>query len=211
MARAKKGTEGFRGKIGNTVIYDLKGQLVKRLIGVNLNEPTDKQMVGRQRTSLVTALLRPVKEFIRIGFDVETRNTLLSPYNKATSVNRFNAVKGVYPDQQIDFSKVEFSRGNMMVDPEIGVRIIETGLEFYWNKDFAARGIKWNDGVMVMAYIPEKRDAYFQINGARRNEGVEKLVLPRFNETVRIETYVNFISADHQSISNCTYTGQVMW
>lgn len=43
MARAKKGTESFIGKIGNTVVYELNGQLVKRTIGISTKKRSEKQ------------------------------------------------------------------------------------------------------------------------------------------------------------------------
>lgn len=211
MARAKKGTEGYTGKVGNTVTYDLKGQSVKRSIGISTKPPTVKQLKVRQKTALVTELLRPVKEFIRIGFDLETRKTLLSPYNKATSVAKLKAIKGEYPDQDIDFSKVQFSSGNMPVNPNVSVKVLTMGLEFHWDIDFLAEGIKWNDNIMVLAYVPEKRNAYFHLSGARRIEGMERLTLPRFNETVKLEIYVSFISADRKSICNSIFVGELLW
>lgn len=211
MARAKKGTESFIGKIGNTVVYELNGQLVKRTIGISTKKRSEKQEAVLQQTSLITGLLRPVKEFIRLGFEMETKHTPLSPYNLATKIARLNAIAGIYPHQVIDYSKVALSRGRMAVQPEVKVRINHTGLEFSWDADFTGYGTRWNDRILMLAYIPEKRDAYFQLNGVRRNTGIDVLGIPRFNETVKIEVYAAFVSANRLMISDSVYLGQVIW
>jgi len=211
MARAKKGTENFRGKLGNTVTYDLNGQIVKRTIGVNTKPATNAQLMGRQKVSLITELLRPVKEFLRTGFALATKGSLQSPYNLATSINMLHAIKGTYPNQEIDYSKVIFSYGSMPVTPDVQVKATDAGLEFSWDKDYLEKGMKWNDSILMMAYIPEKRDAYFQLNGSRRNIGTDFLGLPKLNKKVHLEVYSSFISANRESISNSRYLGNILW
>ncbi|HEY0176913.1 MAG TPA: DUF6266 family protein [Pedobacter sp.] len=211
MAVLKKKSDGFNGKTGSTIVYELNGQIVRRAVGLVTAEPTALQLEVRQRTSLITALLKPVKEFIRIGFKGATEGTVLSPYNLATSMNRLQAIKGSYPDLEIDFTKVVFSKGNLPVNDQVNVAATKYGLEFSWDPALRLPGMKATDQVMVMAYCPEKRAAFSQLDGARRKDGLELISLPRYRETVLVHTYITFISSSRASISDSFYTGSYLW
>jgi len=211
MATSRKGKSEFKGKIGNTVTYELNGQTVKRTIGKNTKEPTKLQLAVRSAVALVADLLRPVKGFIRTGFALEVKNTLLNANNKATSINLLNAVKGVYPDQYIDYSKAIFSWGKMPVNTEIDVSVTDTGLDFAWDPAFLLKGMHPNDRVLLIAYCPEKKYAFYETDGARRKQGKEHLPLMKYHEKVTVHTYLAFIAANKKSISTTIYTGEFLW
>lgn len=211
MAILKKGSNGFRGKLGNTVTYNLKGQSVQRLIGEITKPPTELQLINRKKMAIVTEFLKPVKEFVRIGFEVETKRTLLSPYNKATSLNILNSIKGIYPNQEIDFTKAVFSKGRMPVTEDIKVTHTDTGLKFVWDPDLKFWNMKPTDHLMLIAYCAEKKQAFCQLDGAKRKEGKEKLNLPRYNKQVVIHVYTAFVSSDHKIISDSVYHGEMIW
>jgi len=211
MATSKKGKSEFKGKIGNTVTYELNGQTVKRTIGKNTKDPTKLQLAVRSAVALVADLLRPVKGFIRTGFALEVKNTLLNANNKATSINILNAVKGVYPNQYIDYSKAIFSGGKMPVNTEIDVSVTDTGLAFAWDPAYLLKGMHPNDRVLLIAYCPEKKYAFYETDGARRKEGKEQLPLMKYHEKVTVHTYLAFIAANKKSISTTIYTGEFLW
>ena len=211
MATSKKKNGEFKGKIGNTVTYELNGQLVKRTIGKNTKEPSVMQLAARQMIALINGLLRPVKVLIRIGFELEVKDTFLSANNKAVSENMLNAIKGSYPDQEIDFTKVVFSKGKMPVNTEIDVSVTETGLAFAWDPAFLLKGMHPNDRVLLIAYCPEKKYAFYETDGARRKEGKEHLPLMKYHEKVTVHTYLGFIAANKKSISTTIYTGEFLW
>lgn len=212
MAIAKKGsTRGFTGKLGKTVIYPLKGQLVERTIGELTKPASTLQEAGRQVTTLIVHLLRPVMPFIRIGFKLATENTTSSAYNLACSVNRLNVISGNYPDQEVDYSKVLFSKGVLPVNEKVSVSLDHSGVRFSWDPEFLIRGMKPTDQVMVMAYCPEKHCAFCIIDGARRKDGVEKINLPKYNEKMIYHTYITFIASNRESISNSFYLEDVLY
>ncbi|HEY0177746.1 MAG TPA: DUF6266 family protein [Pedobacter sp.] len=211
MATRRKGCKNFTGKLGDSVIYELNGQLVKRSIGEVTADPTRPQLANRQKMALVTALLRPVKDFIRMGFELEAKGKTFSPNNKAVSWNYLNAVKGVYPDQEIDYAKALFSKGRMPVNNQFSIEITAIGLLLTWDPDFLPGGTKPTDHVMLIAYCPEKEQAFYQTDGARRREGREELSLPRYHEKVIVHVYAAFIATDRKSISDSVYAGQLLW
>lgn len=211
MASSKKKNDGFIGRTGNTVVYLLNGKLVKREIGVITRKPTDLQLGGRMITGIIAEFMSRVKEFINVGFKPEAKIAGKSEYNIASSYNRLNAISGSYPDCAIDYSKVLLSKGSKPLTQNVSVKKIEEGLQFTWDPAVSDSGRRWTDQVMMMAYIPEMKEAVFIINGARRTAGMDILILPKFNETVTVETYISFIAANHKSVSDSIYTGQVLW
>ncbi|HEY0176822.1 MAG TPA: DUF6266 family protein, partial [Pedobacter sp.] len=80
MATRKKGGDGFKGKLGDTVVYSLNGQDVKRSIGLITKDPSKLQKENRTSMRTVTDFLKPVLNFIRIGFELETKGTLLNAH-----------------------------------------------------------------------------------------------------------------------------------
>lgn len=210
MGVSKKNSNGFKGKVGTTVTYPLKGQMVERTVGENTNDPTAMQQQTRQKTTLITALLAPVMDYIRIGFKVATEKTLLSPYNLATSINWLEAITGVYPNQEIDFSRAVFSKGKMPPDTDVKVVLNAGGMEFSWNAAAILAGTKLTDSVMVMAYCPEKKLAFCITDGARRREGSEQLNLPKYRSKTLFHTYITFVASNLKSNTNSMYLGGFM-
>lgn len=211
MAVSKNGKLGFTGKVGDTVVYPLNGQWVQRTIGKSNKPATALQLACRQRTKICNDFLNPVLEYIDVGFKAKADALRKNSHNLATSYNRLNAIVGEYPDQHMDFSKVRFSEGKMPVTAGIYATLKDYGVAFSWQVDEDSPGIRWNDQVMLMAYLPEEKDAIYQINGLRRNEGSDILRIPRYEEPLILETYISFISATHKMVSNSVYTGQFLW
>lgn len=211
MATSRKKMGPAIGKIGKTVSYWLKGQWVTRTIGINTKKATVLQFAIRQITRLIANLLRPVKNFIKIGFALEAENTTMYPYNKAVSENYFNAIKGEYPNIEIDYPKAVFSKGKMPVNTEASTELGPEGITFKWDSKIMLRGMHPNDRVMMLAYCPEKKYAFFDPDGARRQEGSDFLRMVKYPEPVIVHTYIAFIAANKRGISTTYYTGEFLW
>ncbi|SEA81450.1 hypothetical protein SAMN05443550_105298 [Pedobacter hartonius] len=213
MAIQKYGPFGpFSGKLGNVIGYiDQKGQQRLRTVGEHkFMNPSVRLRETWLKTSLTTAFLKPVTEFIRMGFAAQAKSEGMSAYNLAASVTR-KAITGTYPDLQIDFSKVLFSSGMMPVAREPETIAVDGGLMFSWDHTRLENGTRAGDQVMLMAYFPGSSKAVFLRSGAKRSQGYEFLSLPVLAEQEPVETYISFISEDHSSISNSIYTRQILW
>lgn len=211
MAVSRKKGESYKGKIGRTVRYELKGQMVERTIGVSRKAPSAARLPGMQVTAVITQFLKPVVDFVNIGFELETKNTLLSGYNLATSLNRLNAIKGIYPDQEIDFTRAVFSKGKMPVNNQVKVEVTDSGLRFSWDPALLLPGMKSTDQVMIVAYAPERGAAFCLLDGATRKSGNEILNFPRYKGELVLHTYVTFIASNRMSISDSLYLGSFTW
>ncbi|WP_158795617.1 DUF6266 family protein [Pedobacter sp. L105] len=209
MAILKNGV--LTGKLGDTVSYPLNGQVVSRGIGITKKPATLAQLAVRQKTKLLSVLLRHATEFVELGFALEVKNTVSNSYNRATALNWQSAISGAYPDQQIDFTKAIFSKGDIPVNTEVKVQTTDIGLEFTWNTELTLPGMKLNDHVMLIAYCPEKHHSFCILDGAKRKEGVENISIPRYHEKITVHTYVAFIASDRKHISDSLYTGTLLW
>jgi len=211
MAILKGKNKTVQGKIGDTTTYKLKTQSVTRSISKTKKKATKKQLPVRLKVRMITALLKPVKEFIRIGFKNAASGTKWSAYNIATSVNNKTAIKGEYPDFEIDWAKVAFSQGNIPVLEDVSVQVVDGELEFSWNAERMLQGMKDSDRVMVLAYCPEKKSAAYTVDGEKRYKGKERLDFTQYRKKVILHTYVAFIAANGKGISNTVYTGEILW
>ncbi|MET1056469.1 MAG: DUF6266 family protein [Pedobacter sp.] len=211
MATSKKKNAPFTGKVGNTVTYLLNGQWVKRTIGKNDGPPTVLQLATRMMLSLLANLFKPVKGLINVGFALQAKNTTKNAHNIATIENKLVALKGNYPNLEINYPGVIFSKGTMPVNPEMEVSIMGTGLIFTWDAELLMKGMHPSDRVIMIAYCPEKKYAFYEVDGARREEGSDYLPLLRYRESVIIHTYAAFISANKKNISTTVYTGEFLW
>jgi len=210
MASKKNPGEEFTGRVGDTVTYYLGDILVKRIIGESNQPNSASQQAFYKLSREVNSMLQPVKDFIGLGYALDVKGTKRNTMNSAYSNIFKNAIMGTSPDLEIDFTKVLFSKGAMEHAPELAVKAIEGGLEFSWSKDVTIE-MRWDDTVMLMAYIPSLNSAQYILGGARRAAGKDVLPIVEIQDGTLIHTYITFVSADQKNITNSTYTGTIMW
>jgi len=201
----------FRGKLGGVVYYLLNGVLVARGIGEITGPPSLLQLMGQLATKIVCAFMAPLKPFFNIGYELIAKKNKSSQHNEAYSYHRKNAIKGVYPDLEIDYEKVVMTTGTMPLPPNPTVEITEEGLTFRWDQELEIFGAHWTDQVMLVAYFPSLAKAVYLTAGARRNQGVEHLPLTGIENGNFVETYFSFIADDRTRIATSVYTGRLFW
>jgi hypothetical protein len=203
--------DGFSGKLGNSVSYLLNGKLVKRGIGIRTDLPSEKIKPYQQITGMVNVFLKPVRGFVKIGFQAEGKKAMKTAYTMATSYTRVNAIKGLYPEQMIDFEKVLFSKGTLPLADNAVSSVVAEGIYFSWSPKPAHARQSLHDRSLLMAYNIDTGDAFYQLNGCRRHLGGDTIILPEFKNPVRLETYLAFLSPDQTEISNSQYLGQLKY
>ena len=222
MARLKFGPWGaIIGKLGNTIGYIRKGIPVLRM---RPHPSTKKRTVGQkattQRFQLIIKFMPMVNDFTNIGFRMAAKNTTKTAQNLAVSYNTKNAIKGEYPDQEIDFTKLRLCEGKLPLPANIEITTENLGNEirinYNWDMDASIFYARKRDQVMMLAYLPEYHSVKFLDSGARRSELHDHLVVKRNHGSVNLpqmatyaEVYIAFISNDRESISNSLYCGKV--
>lgn len=212
MGKLKKGPMGKNvGKVGGVVTYLLNGEWVTRSIGV-VEEWSDAQYEIQMRTALITGLLKPLKKVVRTGMMYCPKpKSNWTAYTMATSSNNPSAIKGEYPDLEIDFEKVKLAIGDIPVPLKPAVQLKDNRIIFTWEADLDTEGTDEDDRVMCVAYFPETFQAFNVLDGAKRGEEQQVIKLPSFTEEMRIETYMCFVSDDRRRVSNSVYLGMLHW
>lgn len=208
MAISEGGFLGdHRGKIGKVVYYMRKGKQISRTIGINNKPASEAQLRCRLEMKVVNAFCKNVKPFILYGFAQHIEGTDLSQSNVAVSYNKLNALKGTYPDIQMDYPKASLSEGPLLQADALEVAVVPEGLKFNWYVDPNLQWPDFTDQVMMMAYFPALNKTVYQLFGAERSAGTATLKVNAVLLNEHVETYVAFISADRKQVSDSVYAG----
>lgn len=211
MARAKKGILGpTEGTIGPLETYIRKGVGIIRAKKHKSNKKrSELQLAGQMNLTVVNVFVDQLTEFVRFGFDLEAAPTTQTANNLAKSYQMKNALKGEYPNVEMDYPKARLTSGTAKPADNPAVTVNEGHLTFTW--DILSSWPDWTDMVMVVAYVPELKRARYDLSGAKRVKGTEDLAIPSSWKGKVIETYISFRAADGKSIANSTYVGSVVF
>lgn len=208
MAISKNGIYGAQhGKLGNIVYYTLNGTPVSRTIGQNTKPPTIRQLDSRKRTGMTSSMLKPIKEFIELGFLDTTPNISTNAYNRAVGDNVNIIIEGSYPDLYINFEKILVSNGDLKPAEEPTVVQVAEGLRFSWLTYPRMAWPESSDQVMMLAYFPQTKEAVYSLFGVGRIVGTDILELSEAFKDRYMETYISFISTDRRHVAPSIYTG----
>jgi len=179
MATFLKGIHGaYSGKVGNIVGSNWRSVDYVRSVARPTNKPASiKQLAQREKFALSTAFLGPLKELLNLGYsDVQQGKS--TGYNQALrDVLKF-AISGMYPDFEIDYSKVRISRGalaNLFVPQWTESAPQEITLT--WMKSTSDLMGYNDDSVILLIYNKDKK--YFNLmESATRDDETLTLTFP---------------------------------
>jgi len=210
MGKLPNGPLGaFTGRLGNTVSYELNGQIIIRTIGINNKPPTPKQKTNRMKMKVINELVQNTYLAMHAGFTAASVGTVYNYANLAIKHNNPNALKGVYPNIEVDFPKVLFSHGNLLqpIDPK--VEVVPEGLKFSWDPSTQLTYESAHDQVSMIAYCPEKKEMFFIKSGQRRHQGSDILPVDKKYLGLTLEVYMSFVADDRLDVSTTTYLGRL--
>lgn len=212
MGKIKNGLTGIvTGSVGNHTYYELNGQNIARLKPRGKRtKRSEKQLSNEQRMAVINHFFRSINPFLKVGFELEAKGTTSNYHNKATSYNKVNAIKGEYPNFEIDYEKVLLSKGDL--DPALNpsIEILADSIRFNW--EVTPKSWEYNSAqVMMMAYFPEANQSYSIDYGAPRRAGTDILPIGIDLKGQTMEVYVSFVSADRNCIANSTYLGSYLF
>ncbi len=209
MGKLKNGIlGGISGKVGTVTCYDLNGQEIVRSNGTNNNPPTIKQLNNYQQMTVINEFFAGMEHLLKTGFNPEARGTTKNYQNLAIQYNKPNALKGYFPDVEIDYPKIIISAGNLSQAFNPTVEMVAEGLKFNW--DLQHNIYQENsDRVMLLAYAPNSKEMSFNKSGAQR---IERCDILKVNPSMRnepLEVYMSFVSDDRLRASNSQYLGMI--
>ncbi|SMC44921.1 DUF6266 family protein [Pedobacter africanus] len=205
MARFNGLFDGFNGKLGNLVSYNLKGKQVIRKIGRTTKAPSTAQLAVRQKLLAINTFLKPILPFINVGFELEAAGTDKNPHNIATAYNVKHALQGEYPNISIDYSRVMVSMGALPSALTPAASVTGTLLTFTWG---VAADMDWsikNDRAMLLIYCPELGKAVYSFSGTRRSTGTDGLELPPAYLGKALHCYIAFKSSNGKKVSDSVW------
>ena len=209
MGTIKKGIlGGFSGKVGTVVGANWKSISYMRSLPQKVKNPrTLGQRSQRSKFSLTLKLLQPMTAFLRTGWKLYAHKQ--SPFNAAMSYTLANAVTGVYPDYDIDPSKVLVSRGALTPATNTFVSFDSGEVEFQWEDNSGKGSAKQTDKALIAILNLSKGEAITDTAGVERPDCVQRVAVPAEWSGDSVETYLGFISEDGKEVANSVYLGSV--
>jgi hypothetical protein len=136
---------------------------------------TPKRLAQQQKIKVRNEFTRP---FCGTGFFNKTFPAYGhsgTGFNRATSAIMNLAIAGTYPDTAIDYTQVLISKGPLPGAKNASTAVSSDGSILFGREDNTGTGsAKSNDKVIVVAYFPETKNAFFLLaqqgaKTARRN------------------------------------------
>ena len=214
MGTFKPGPMGVVNGLIDTVVtskwknvYVIKGRPTKSKKAATL-----KQEDQHMRFALVTSLLKRINPIIATGYQNAGKN--LTPMNAAARYHLANAVKGTYPDYEMDFTKLKLSNGDEGTLDEARKAKVEVSagavITVSWLMQLHPTTISSvNDVAMILFYNEEKGRFTSLLNAAKRSELNREEVLPDEYAGDTIHSWIVMVSEDGKRIAESQYLGTV--
>ena len=209
MAKLPQGIFGaIQGKIKNIVGASCNGTSYIRSLPAKSNKPkTLAQMNNMEWFKMLNEQLTPFHPYITIGFRNQAKG--MTPLNVATSRNSKQFVIGIYPDLQVDFSKLVWSEGIL---PQLNnplLSLIEPSkLKLTWQHDNSS-ATSFDDQLLLVVYCPALKIADGFIGGTERSTLECSFQFnPKFIG-YDLEVYVGLTSLNRKKIANSQYLGRL--
>jgi len=202
------------GKIGTLIASKWKKTFVARGLSAKSNKPPSlSQADHRARFGLITTFLGRFSELLIIGYQNAT-NGNNTPMNVATKYHMANAVKGIYPNYEFDFTKLRLSAGKNGQVESAYYRTLTPAAERLLNLVWKVNPYKPSktletDQLTILLYDVEK-DRFITFNGiAARSELIASVDLPDIYADDNMHVWIFFVSADGKLVSESEYLGLV--
>lgn len=208
---------GFRGKAGSVVGYYMYGKWIIRglpKLSRKNKKGSVKQNLARAKFTAMQHFLGPVLYFIRVGFNLASKEHNNSAYNSAKSYNMLNAMNA---DGTIQYAQVCLTYGTLTGVEGAVVEKDDAGIHFSWANNTNSYGSrKTNDAsasdqVMLVAYDVQGKQATFTTSGARRDVGKESLLLHKSDKGKEFHLWISFIADHRDCIATSTYLGSLVY
>lgn len=211
MATLRQGIlGGFSGKVGTVVGFTRKGISYIRGLATSFTNPnTPAQQEQRAKFALVIKFLRPLVALLRIGF--KQAGSVMSGFNAAMAYTLSNAVKGSYPNHEIDFPKVRICQGNLPGALNADAVSSEAGkIVFSWDNNAQDFGAAATDKVVLMAHSALLNKSVSIIGAGTRLSGTQELIVPDSFSGSQVQTYIGFCNEDQTEFSNGEFLKAVL-
>ncbi len=210
MARYKEGIlSAFHGKVGSVVGCSWRGVSYMRALPVKTKrKPTAAQLAARAKFKFVNEWLNPVSPYVMDFFRHEPQRH--TGRQAAHSYIMRHAVKGQYPNFEIDYPSVLLSYGDLEKPLRVKVTpVAGEGVLFEWEaKAYISMGSISSYCCMVLIF-PEKHTALMHRATCSLNEGRYLLPLNPHWQGFVAHAYLSVMSWNSDRVSDSVYAGRV--
>lgn len=207
MGKIKKGVlGGFSGKVGPVIGSSWNGISYMRGIPQHVTDArTTAQLQQRAKFYLAMEFLKPIKDYIRVGF--KTYAIHKSAFNAAMSYVVKNSISGEYPDYGINYPRMLVTRGDLTPPKEATATLSAGIVTITWHDNSTEGFAAATDLSMPLAFNISKGLAVFETAATTRVSQSVTLTLPPDWSGDTIQLYLGFISEDGSAVANSVYLG----
>lgn len=210
MGTIKKGViGGFSGKVGPVTGSSWKGiPYMKARPEKVANPKTQGQLDHRGKFTAVIQFLSPMKAFLRAGFTEQAVQK--TAFNAAMSYNYHHAVRGTYPDFEIDYSRVLVSQGSLAGAMNPQVSAAAGRINYTWQNNADNMEVMDTDKTLLMIYNPARKTTVSVVGGNTRDSGSQSIVLPTLFAGDELHCYIAFQNMDETAASTSQFVGSIV-
>jgi len=200
---------GFSGAIGNVVGGSWKGINYMRILPSKVSNPnSDRQLDQRMKFALIGKFLKPLSQFVKIGF--KNYAIKMTAYNAAMAHNLHYAIDGVYPTYTISYPNVMVTCGSLPPALNQAVQSTTAGIvDFSWTDNSTEISASPLDKTMLVVYNPLKNQAVCVIDEGVRADSMQTITVPNSFRGDQVYCYIGFITPDALELSNSNYVGAI--
>lgn len=210
MGTIKKGIiGGVSGRVGPVTGSSWKGKpYIKGRPMAVANPKTQGQLDHRGKFAAAIQFLSPMKAFLRAGF-VEMAIDKTA-FNAAMSWNYHHAVMGVYPDFEIDYTRVLVSQGSLTGALNPKVMVSEHQVIFSWQNNADNMEVMDSDKALLLIYDATQHKAIGVAGGNTRDSGSQSVTIPDVIKGDKLHCYLAFQNREATAASNSQYIGSLI-
>ncbi len=210
MATYAQGANGaFSGKAGSVIGSNWRSiGYLRGLARFKSKSNSPLQAAQRARFGMAVSFLRPMKAILNLGFNDKVKKNSTG-YNQGMRSFMKNAIIGDYPDLEIDYSKIEVSRGDLM--KLIGITVAETTpgtLSVTWT-DIGESDHGYGDDKLYLLVYNKTEDIFATYMGAEREDGAMDIVMPPAFSGNEFHLYAFVMHREGKRASSSQYVGTI--
>ena len=202
---------GFSGKIGTVIGSNWNGiDYMRSLPRPSSKAPTDLQLIQRAKFGFANGFLGPLGSLINMGF--KTQAVKKTGFNMAIAHFMTEALTGTYPDLEIDYTKVLFSKGPLeIVWNAVATSSVPGEIAVSWQDNTDMGTAKATDKVVIIVYNPtESKFVYKLENGPDRNAAMDTIAVPDSFSGDTVQIWIATMTPDKAVFSTSAHAGQIV-
>ncbi|HLN52520.1 MAG TPA: DUF6266 family protein [Lentimicrobium sp.] len=179
MGKLINGIHGpFKGRVGNVIGTFWKGMSVMKVNPANHTDAnTGMQQQQRARIKLLSVFMKEFKSLYTLGFTAVDPKT--TAFNNAVKYNFEEIIEGVYPDLNINLSKIRLSIGKLqhVKNPAV-MKASDHAVMVSWTDNTNNDNAFANDRLHLCAINAETLEVHIHLTPPARSAGTCLLALP---------------------------------